>query len=169
MGNSRLTWILGAVVMALALTVPAEVCGGDEEIAFHNTVTAGVAVNEVISESGSQVSFALGFDYLYRFHPKWEVGIQLDLNYDRSFEHHESDAVVAIVAYSVTNRLPVFVGAGIERERDSGHTEWLARLGFEYTFFLDRNERVTLLPGGFLDYLDGEVFLSALVAVGYSF
>jgi len=158
-----------AVIATFALIFAVNAFCGDDSIAFHNTVTAGVAVNEVISESGSQVSFALGFDYLYRFHPKWEVGIQLDLNYDRSFEHHESDAVVAIVAYSVTDRLPVFVGAGIERERDSGHTEWLARLGFEYTFFLDKKERVALLPGGFLDYLDGEVFLSALVAIGYSF
>jgi len=154
--------------MALALTVPTEIFGGDDEIAFHNTVTAGLAANEVISESGDQLSFALGFDYLYRFHPKWEVGFQVDLNYDRSFDH-ESDALVPIVAYSVTDRLPVFVGVGVERERDTGHTEWLARLGFEYTFFLDRNERVMLLPGGFLDYLDGEVLLSAVLAVGYTF
>ena len=154
--------------MALALTVSTDVFGSDEEIAFHNTVTAGLAANEVISESGDQLSFALGFDYLYRFHPKWEVGFQVDLNYDRSFDH-ESDSLVPIVAYSVTERLPVFVGVGVERERDTGHTEWLARLGFEYTFFLDRNERVMLLPGGFLDYLDGEVLLSAVLAVGYTF
>ena len=45
----------------------------------------------------------------------------------------------------------------------------LARLGFEYTFFLDHHERVALLPGGFLDYLDGEVLLSGVVAVGFLF
>lgn len=155
--------------MIFALTFAVNAFCGEDSIAFHNTVTAGVTANEVISESGEQLSFSLGFDYLYRFHPKWEVGVQLDLNYDRSFEHHESDALVPIVAYSVTDRLPLFVGVGIERERESGHLEWLARLGFEYTFFLDRHERVALLPGGFLDYLDGEVLLSAVVAVGFLF
>jgi hypothetical protein len=164
-----LAWSSKATIVFFAVTVASNAFCSDDSIAFHNTVTAGVTANEVISESGQQLSFSLGFDYLYRFHPKWEVDVQLDLNYDRSFEHHESDALVPIVAYSVTERLPVFLGVGIERERDTGHTEWLARLGFEYTFFLDRNERVMLLPGGFLDYLDGDVLLSAVLAVGFMF
>ena len=97
------------------------------------------------------------------------MGFQLDLNYDRSFEHHESDAVVPIVSYSVTDRLPVFLGIGLERERSTGETEWLARFGFEYSFFLDSDQQVALLPGSFIDFLDGEVFLSVVLAIGYSF
>jgi hypothetical protein len=54
-----------------------------------------------------------GFDYLYRLDSKWELGFQLDLNYDRTFKHqeghHESDAIVPIVSYSVTDRLPVIL------------------------------------------------------------
>lgn len=158
-----------AAIVIFTLTFAANAFGGDDSIAFHNTVTAGVTANGVISKSGKQLSFSLGFDYLYRFHPKWEAGVQFDLNYDRSFEDHTSDAMVAIVAYSVTDRLPLFFGVGIERDRDSGHLEWLARLGFEYTFFLDRNERVALLPGAFLDVLEDEVLFSGVLAVGFLF
>ena len=163
------SWSSKATIVFFSLTVAANAFGGDDSIVFHNTVTAGVTANGVITKSGEQLSFSLGFDYLYRFHPKWEAGVQFDLNYDRSFEDHTSDAMVAIVAYSVTDRLPLFFGVGIERDRDSGHLEWLARLGFEYTFFLDRNERVALLPGAFLDVLKDEVLFSAVLAVGYSF
>ncbi len=69
--------------------------------------------------------FSLGFDYLYRLDSKWELGFQLDLNFNRSFEHRESDAIVPIVSYSVTDRLPLFFGVGLERERSTGETKWL--------------------------------------------
>ena len=169
MGNRSFKWVGTVAVVTLALASADDARGGDDTIRFRNTVTAGVTANEVVSESGRQASFSLGFDYLYRFHPKWEVGVQLDLNYDRSFEHHESDALVPIIAYSVTDKLPLFLGVGIEKERDTGDTEWLARLGFEYSFYLDRQERVALLPGGFLDYVGGELVFSAVLALGFQF
>jgi len=143
--------------------------GQEEEIRYRHQVTAGVSVGEVVSETGSQNSAALGFDYLYRLNSKWEVGAQFDLNYDRSFEDHDSDAIVAIASYSVTERLPLFFGAGMERERSTGETTWLARAGFEYTFFLDDEKRWSLLPGGFLDFIDGERVVSVVVAVGFVF
>ena len=164
-----LAWSSKAAIVIFAQTFPLYAFCGEDPIAFHNTVTAGVTANGIVSESGKQLTFSLGFDYLYRFHPKWEAGVQFDLNYDRSFEDHTSDAMVAIVAYSVTDRLPLFFGVGIERDRDSGHLEWLARLGFEYTFFLDRNERVALLPCAFLDVLEDEVLFSGVVAGGFVF
>ena len=114
-------------------------------------------------------SFALGFDYLYRVDPKWEVGFQLDLNYDRSFDERESDAIVPIGSYSISNRLPLFFGVGLERARSTGETFWLTRIGFEYSFFLDDRERVSLLPGAFLDHIHGETLLSAVVAIGFQF
>jgi len=163
---SRVKWV---AIVLLLLNPAVSAFGQEEGVRYHHTLTAGVAVNEVISESGDQISMALGFDYLYRLDSKWELGFQLDLNYSRSFEHHESDAIVPIVSYSVTDRLPVFLGVGLERERSTGHIEWLARVGFEYSFFLDKNEQVALLPGSFLDYLDGEVFLSVVLAIGFSF
>ena len=113
--------------------------------------------------------FSLGFDYLYRLDSKWELGFQLDLNFNRSFEHHESDAIVPIVSYSVTDRLPLFFGVGLERERSTGETKWLARSGFEYNFYLDHKQRVSLLPGAFIDFIDGETVFSAVIAIGYSF
>jgi hypothetical protein len=97
------------------------------------------------------------------------VGVQLDLNYDRSFEEHESDAVVPIIAYSITDRIPLFLGVGLERERSNGEIEWLARVGSEYTFYLSGNQQVLLLPGAFLDFLHGEVLLSAVIAIGLTF
>ena len=100
---------------------------------------------------------------------KWEVGFQVDLNYDRSFEHHESDAIVPIISYSITNQLPLFLGVGVERERSTGETETVARVGFEYNFYLDDEQQFTLLPGGFIDFLDGKTVLSAVIALGYSF
>lgn len=166
MGHTTVRRVAIAFLLANAAVIA---FGQEEEVKYRNTVTAGVAVNEVVSESGDQISMALGFDYLYRLNPKWELGFQLDLNYSRGFEDHESDAIVPIVSYSVTERLPVFLGVGIERERHTGHTEWLARVGFEYSLFLDKNQQVALLPGSFIDYLDGEVFFSVVLAIGYSF
>ena len=164
--KKKVTWF---AMMILLPNIAVNAFGEDEGVRYHHTLTAGVAANEVISENGDQISFSAGFDYLYRLSPKWEVGFQLDLNYDRSFEHHESDAVVPIVSYSVTDRLPVFFGIGLERERSTGETEWLARAGFEYSFFLDGDQHVALLPGSLIDFLDGEVFLSVVLAIGYSF
>lgn len=128
-----------------------------------------MTANGVLSESGKQETFSRGFDYLHRLNPEWKLGCQFDLNYDRSFEDHESDAIVPIVAYSVTDRLPLFVGVGLERDRTTGDTEWLARTAFEYSFFLDANRRVSLLPGGFIDFIHEEVLFSAVIAIGFTF
>lgn len=153
----------------LMLGLPLDCLGQDDQIEYRNTVTAGVTANGVISESGKQKTYSLGFDYLYRLNPKWELGLQLDLNYDRSFEEHESDAIVPIAAYAVTARLPLFIGVGLERDRDTGDTEWLARVGFEYSFFLDQNRRVSLLPGCFIDVIHQEVLFSGVIAFGFAF
>ena len=169
MQTRSLTSVKWATIVFLLVNLAVNAFGKEEGIRYHHTVTAGVAANEVISESGRQISFALGFDYLYRLDSKWELGFQLDLNYDRTFEHHESDAIVPIVSYSVTDRLPVFLGVGLERERSTGETKWLARVGFEYSFFLDEEQQVALLPGSFIDFIDGKVLFSAVLALGYSF
>jgi hypothetical protein len=52
------------------------------------------------------------------------------------FEELEAYAVVPIVAYSVTDRIPVFFGMGVEQNRATKHSEMLVRLGDEYSIYL---------------------------------
>lgn len=47
--------------------------------------------------------------------------------------------------------------------------KYLVRLGSEYTFYLTKSERLKLLPGGFLDWIDGEINASVVLAPGYTF
>ena len=68
---------------------------------------------------------------MYRFSPKWETGVQLDFNFHEAFEHFEGFSVVPVVAYTVTDRLTAFVGAGVDHVNESGHNKFLARLGGE--------------------------------------
>ena len=169
MENERFIWAKRVALALLLLDIVPIASGQDDGVKYRHTVTAGVSASEVTSESGDQRSSTLGFDYLYRLDAKWEVGFQVDRNYDRSFEHHESDAIVPIISYSLTDELPLFLGVGVERVRSTGETETLARVGFEYNFYLDDEQRLTLLPGGFIDFLDGKTVLSAVIALGYSF
>lgn len=69
--------------------------------------------------------------------------------------------------YSVANRFNAFVGAGIEHDKESGENEFLARLGGEYSIYIDKEQRFVLLPGGFIDFMGGETVVSVLFALGY--
>ncbi len=77
--------------------------------------------------------------------------------------------MVPIVAYSVTSRVPLFFGVGLEHERTTNDNEPLVRLGGEYSIFLTKDERLMLLPGGFVDWIDGDVSASVVLALGYTF
>jgi hypothetical protein len=111
----------------------------------------------------------VGADFMYRFSPKWEVGVQVDFNFLKGLDNFEGYSVVTVVAYSVTDRLNAFMGAGVEHRKESGENELLARLGGEYSIFLNKKQRFMLLPGGFIDFVGGESFVSVVLAVGYTF
>ena len=49
----------------------------------------------------------VGFDYFRRFHPKWEWGIQLDLDFESGFQDFEGVQLAGIVAYSISKKWPV--------------------------------------------------------------
>ena len=67
-----------------------------------NTITVGLGRAYDIF-SGDPFS-NIGFDYLRRFHEKWEVGLQLDIDWKKNFTHFEGVQVAAIAAYSITNK-----------------------------------------------------------------
>ena len=62
-------------------------------------VTAGICkANDITGVSFSNI----GFDYLRRIGPKWELGLQLDLEWTKNFVEFETAQVAAIMAYSIT-------------------------------------------------------------------
>jgi len=137
-------------------------------VQYRHTVSGGISVGKVIGGDSPSTTQA-GFDYLYRLNLKWEVGVQLDLIYERGFGDFEAYAVVPIVAYSINSRIPLFFGVGLEHERATDDNEPLVRLGSEYSIFLRKDQRLILLPGGFVDFIDGDVNASVVLALGYTF
>jgi hypothetical protein len=140
----------------------------DSVIRYHNTVTAGLAASGSVSGDAPGTS-EIGFDYLYRVNPKWEFGVQLDLAYEKGFGEPEAYIIVPIAAYSITNRVPLFFGVGVEHRKATDENEAVVRVGSEYAIFLNKDERLMLLPGGFLDWVDGELNISVVLALGYMF
>ena len=111
-----------------------------------NTFTIGIGR---ASEFRSGASFSnIGFDYLRRIYPKWELGLQL----------------ARIAAFSVTQKWPVFAGFGIAGEED--HTEGFFRVGSEYTFFIDKKQMFFIAPGTFLDITVNDAAFSVMIALG---
>lgn len=171
--NKRLTRgeciVLLLVMSSVIGSAPAWTQSPEEPaVQFHHTVTGGLSVGKLVG-GDSPATSQMGFDYLYRLNPTWEFGIQLDLVYERGFGEFEAYAVVPIVAYSVTDRFPLFFGVGFEHGKSTNHNEPLVRLGGEYTIYLSKNKQFMLLPGGFLDWIDGEINASLVVALGYTF
>ena len=134
-----------------------------KDMGLVNTVTVGVGRAHHIT--GSESFSNLGFDYLRRFNPKWEWGIQLDLDWEKNFVEFEGVQVAGIIAYSITQKWPVFGGLGIANEEE--HTEGFIRVGTEYTFFLDKKKRLFIAPGTFLDTNKDGVTPSLLLALGW--
>ena len=156
-----------ALVLSLGTGTSALGQEGSEPM-YRHTVSLGTSVGTLISEGGTRTA-SEGLDYLYRLNRKWEIGVQFDFNYGPKFEGYEGAALVPVASYEVVNRLPVFFGAGVEHRRHTDETNALLRAGFEYVIFLDDRKRFSFLPGGFVDYIDGEVIVSAVIAVGVAF
>lgn len=140
----------------------------DSAIQYRHTVTAGLATSKKVNSNRPRTS-DLGFDYLYRFHPKWEVGIQYDLIFEEGYGRHEATVLVPIVAYSITDRVPLFFGMGVERNERNEENEPVVRVGTEYTVFLSKDQRFLMLPGGFIDWVEGDANVSVVLAFGYMF
>ena len=68
-----------------------------EEPAVQNrhTVSGGFSVGKVIGND-SAATPQIGFDYLYRLNPKWEIGVQLDFVFDKGFDELEAYSLVPI-------------------------------------------------------------------------
>lgn len=164
--SRRLTTAL--LSLALVTSVPASADDEDHEFMFRNAISAGPSVAKAISGGGEESS-GFGVDYLYRISPHWEIGAQFDLNYGEFFDNLKGYSVVPIISYSVTERFPIFLGAGVEHRRDTNENELILRAGFEYSIPLDDGGKWVLLPGGFLDYIDDDYSVSIVVAVGYNF
>lgn len=128
-----------------------------------NTFTAGIGGARDVTNSVSFSNF--GFDYLIRFDPRWEWGIQLDLDWEKNFSKFDGIALAGIVAYSITNEWPVFGGLGIAFEKE--HKDIFIRVGTEYTFFLNTAQSVFLAPGTFVDLSPNGVTVSAMIVIGW--
>jgi len=127
-----------------------------------NTITVGIGrAYDVINEESSS---NIGFDYLRRIKRKWELGLQLDIDWQKNFTHFEGVQIAAIVVYSITGKWPVFGGFGIEGHE--GHTKGFVRMGTEYTFFLDKREMFFIAPGVFIDMNSESVTPSFMIALG---
>ena len=128
-----------------------------------NTFTVGIGRASELLSGGSFSN--IGFDYLRRIHPKWELGVQLDIDWQRDFVEFEGVQVALIAAYSVTQKWPVFAGFGIAGEED-GHKEGFFRVGTEYTFFMGKKEMFFIAPGAFMDVTTSDVTPSVMLALG---
>lgn len=148
-----------------AYAQPAE---NDTGIVTRYTISTGPSVVFDLSGEGDPAT-SWGADFMYRFNPKWEAGLQLDLNFHKGFKRFEGYSLVPVAAYSVTERFNAFIGTGVEHRRETGDNEFLVRVGGEYSIFLNKEQSAMLLPGAFVDFVDGEFFASVVLAIGYTF
>ncbi len=107
---------------------------------------------------------ALGFDYLRKLSYRWEIGIQLDVDLEKSTLDYEGLVGAAIGAYSITQKWPVFGGFGIASE--GKHKEGLFRLGTEYVFFLSKKQFFFVAPGFFADFYKESQTNSFMIVFG---
>jgi len=158
------------LLLALAASHGTWAHAGDDDSGSYYRHTVSTGPSAVFRISGeSERSSAMGVDYMHRLNPKWEVGVQVDFNFLKGYDDFEGFSVVPVVAYSVTDRFNVFMGAGVEHGEESGENEFLARLGGEYAIFLNKKQQLMVLPGGFIDFVGGDSFVSIVLAVGYTF
>ena len=81
----------------------------------------------------------IGLDYLYTLHPKWEVGIMIDIELGSYVIPHKNDlkrenaVILALLGvYKLYPRWHLLLGGGIELERHE-HLG-IIRLGTDYIF-----------------------------------
>lgn len=86
---------------------------------------------------------SLGIDYARRIHPKWELGVMLDLEldhyliYHKEYEREMAFIAVAGAGYNLDKHTILFTGAGIELEQNKNL--FVYRIGIERVFKLHEN------------------------------
>lgn len=153
--------LIASVVMSQENQDSSETIQEQDKIAL-NTFTVGIGRASEI-RSGA-ISSNLGIDYLYRIFPKWEVGVQLDTDWQKDFAKFEGVQVAGIAAFSITQKWPVFAGFGIAGEEE--HIEGFFRVGTEYAFYMGKKQMFFISPGFFIDTTVNDVSPSIMIALG---
>jgi hypothetical protein len=115
---------------------------------------------------------AIGFDYLYRVAPKWEVGIVADYELatyiiprKENLKRERAFIVSALTAYNIFPTWSVFAGVGVELEKHKSFA--IIRLGTEYSIPL--KNRWVIPIGVFVDFKEGYESYSVGLGIGRSF
>jgi hypothetical protein len=151
----------------LAIPAFAQDNNGSASFKRHTLTLGAAAARAVTGESESKQE--IGSDYLYRFNPRWELGVQAGVIFTDGFEAVDGFTLVSVVSYSVTSEFPLFGGVGLDYQKWSDDYDLLLRAGCEYTFYFDQSQLWTFLPGGFVDLVGGHFAVSAVLAFGHSF
>ena len=151
-----------ALVLLATLGMPGAL-RAQEDAERLNTVTVSIGRSRDVDEGVEEIVRAIGADYLRKIASRWEVGVQLDVDFN---DGADAVLVTPVVAFSITERWPVFAGIGVEFAHD--HQQGFGRVGTEYVFPLGKRSPWFLAPGTFLDIGD-DVTPSVMVALGLSF
>lgn len=155
------------VVLATVVAATATLAAQETEAEPRNTATVSMGRSRGEIEHGvEEVTSAIGADYMRRVKGRWELGVQVDVDFDRNGSGAEAFLVTPVVSYAITERWPVFLGAGVAFEED--HTLGFLRAGTEFAFPLDKKRRWFIAPGVFLD-VGSEVTPSVMIALGHNF
>ena len=156
-----------ALVLLTLFAGPPRLTAQVDEADHPNTATISMGRSRGEVDNGvEELTRAIGADYMRRIAGKWEIGVQVDLDFDRKGSGAKALLITPVVAYAITDRWPVFLGAGVVFEEDE--TGAFARLGSEFAFPLDRKRRWFVAPGVFLD-IGSDVTPSLMLALGHNF
>ncbi len=114
---------------------------------------------------------SIGLDYFHRLHPRWELGLMVDLELgeyvisQKELNRKNALAFIGVGSFTATKNLSLFAGGGIEVERH--HNLGLIRLGTEYLFKLKNNWVIS--PSFIYDIKDGFDTWSLSIAFGKEF
>ena len=122
-----------------------------------NLVTPYLAFQQEDSDSG----LAIGADYEYRI--KQGIGVGGLIEYSGG----EIDATVLAAAVYLRPEEPLRLLVGVGMERRHGDNDFLLRLGGSYAFPLEGE--LTLAPGVYIDFVDGDQKFILGVGLGISF
>lgn len=113
----------------------------------------------------------LGLDYFRRVHPKWEIGLMLDLELDsyliidKDLERENAFIMALAGVYKLTPNFQLVGGAGMEWEENENLV--IMRLGAERPFNLGNEWK--LGPALFFDFKEGYDTWSLSLSIGKEF
>ena len=114
---------------------------------------------------------SMGIDYLRRIHPRWEIGIMLDMEFGeyiiihKELNRENAITVAAIGSFGLTKNINIFAGGGMEFEKHLNLG--LIRVGTEYNFRLKKEWVIT--PSFIFDFKEGIDTWSLSIAFGKEF